>query len=153
MEVVERVTVAVAPEVVFRAVSDVRRMAKWSPECFATWVVSRSAGGVPRRFVGFNRHRAYVWFTTCRVVVAEPGAEFAFDVTTFGLPVARWGFRLAAVDGGTGVTQYWIDRRVKGSMILGRIFTGKVATERPEANREGMRVTLGRLKRELEAAG
>lgn len=151
VEVVERVTVEVGPDVVFRAVSDVRRMAKWSPECFATWVVSRAGDGVPRRFVGFNRHKAYVWFTTCRVVVAEPGVEFAFDVTTFGLPVARWGFRLEAVDGGTGVTQYWIDQRVKGSMVLGRIFTGKVAGERPAANRDGMRVTLERLKRELEA--
>lgn len=152
MEVVERITVAVPPEVVFRAVADVRRMAKWSPECFATWVLGRDPAGVPKRFVGWNRRKAYVWFTTCRVVVAEPGAEFAFDVTTFGLPVARWGFRLDAVDGGTGVTQYWIDQRVRGSMVLGRIFTGKVAGERPEANREGMRVTLERLQRELEAA-
>ena len=155
-EVVERVTVRVPPDVVFQAVSDVRRMAKWSPECFATWVLSRDAGRVPARFVGFNRRRAYVWFTTCRVVVAEPGVEFAFDVTTFGLPVARWGFRLAPTSEGTAgegtdVTQYWIDQRVRGAMILGRVFTGKVANARPEANREGMRVTLDRLKRELEA--
>jgi hypothetical protein len=151
-EVVERITVDVAPDEVFRAVADVRRMAKWSPECFATWVLTRSASRLPVRFVGFNRHKAYVWFTTCRVVVAEPGEEFAFDVTTFGLPVARWGFRLAAAGGGTDVAQYWIDQRVRGAMILGRVFTGKVANERPEANREGMRVTLDRLKRELEGA-
>ncbi len=153
VEVVERVTVAVPPDVVFRAVADVRRMAKWSPECFAVWVVKRSAGRLPARFVGFNRHKAYVWFTTCRVVVAEPGVEFAFDVTTFGLPVARWGFRLSPADGGTDVAQYWVDQRVRGAMILGRVFTGKVANARPEANREGMRVTLDRLRRELEAAG
>jgi hypothetical protein len=151
-EVVERITVAVAPEVVFRAVSDVRRMARWSPECFGAWVLTRR-GGLPGRFVGFNRRGAYVWFTTCRVVAAEPGVEFAFDVTTFGLPVARWGFRLAAGGGGTDVTQYWIDQRVRGAMILGRIFTGKVAKARPEANREGMRVTLDRLRRELETGG
>ncbi|WP_327006063.1 SRPBCC family protein [Dactylosporangium sp. NBC_01737] len=152
-EVVERITVEVTPDTVFQAVSDVRRMAKWSPECFATWVLTRSADRVPERFVGFNRRKAYVWFTTCRVVVAEPGAEFAFDVTTFGLPVARWGFRLAPAGGGTDVSQYWIDQRVRGAMILGRVFTGKVAHARPEANREGMRVTLERLKRELEAGG
>lgn len=152
-EVVERITVAVPPDVVFRAVSDVRRMAKWSPECFATWVLTRSTGRLPARFVGFNRRKAYVWFTTCRVVVAEPGAEFAFDVTTFGLPVARWGFRLTPAGGGTDVAQYWVDQRVRGAMILGRVFTGKVANARPEANREGMRVTLDRLKRELEAGG
>ncbi|MET7423930.1 SRPBCC family protein [Dactylosporangium sp. NPDC005555] len=149
-EVVERVTVAVGPEVVFRAVADVRRMARWSPECFAAWVLTRSEG-LPGRFVGFNRRGAYVWFTTCRVVAAEPGAEFAFDVTTFGMPVARWGFRFAeGAGGGTEVTQYWIDRRARGAMVLGRIFTGKVAGARPAANRDGMRTTLARLKRELE---
>jgi hypothetical protein len=74
-------------------------------------------------------------------------------VTTFGLPVARWGFRLAPAGAGTDVTQYWIDQRVRGSLLLGRVFTGKVAGARPDANREGMRVTLTRLKRELEAGG
>ncbi|GAA1555043.1 SRPBCC family protein [Dactylosporangium maewongense] len=148
-EVVERITVGVAPEVVFRAVADVRRMARHSPECFGTWVLTRSPGRVPRRFVGFNRRGAYVWFTTCKVVAAEPGVEFAFDVTTFGMPVARWGFRLAGVEGGTEVTQYWIDQRVRGAMVLGRIFTGKAAKTRPEDNREGMRITLARLRQEL----
>jgi hypothetical protein len=152
-EVVERITVAAAPDVVFRAVADVGGMARLSPECFATWVLTRSKDGVPGRFVGFNRRRAYVWFTTCRVVVAEPGAEFAFDVTTFGMPVARWGFRLAGVDGGTEVTQYWRDQRVRGAMILGRIFTGKAAKTRPADNREGMRTTLTRLRQRLENHG
>jgi hypothetical protein len=35
--------------------------------------------------------------------------------------------------------------------VLGRVFTGKAARNRPELNREGMRTTLARLKRELEA--
>ena len=33
----------------------------------------------------------------------------------------------------------------------GRIFTGRVANNRAEANREGMRTTLARLKQNLEA--
>jgi hypothetical protein len=36
--------------------------------------------------------------------------------------------------------------------MLGRIFTGKASTVRPEVNREGMRATLRRLKSELESA-
>jgi hypothetical protein len=103
--------------------------------------------------VGFNRRGAFVWFTTCRVVVAAPGAEFAFDVTTFGLPVARWGYRLAAAPEGTEVTEYWVDRRRRGAKILGRVFTGRAANTRPEINRAGMRTTLARLKRELETGG
>ena len=145
-EVSERITVAVPPAVVYAAVSDVARLARWSPECFAVWRYR------PGRFIGFNRRKAYVWFTTCRVVVARPGEEFAFDVTTFGQPVSRWGYRLAAVDGGTELTEYWLDKRNRAATRLGRIFTGKVTLDRPVANRAGMRTTLERLKRELERA-
>jgi hypothetical protein len=142
-------------------------MVRWSPECFAVWVWRRR-DGVPTRFVGFNRRGPFVWFTTCRVVTAEPAREFAFDVTTFGLPVSRWGYRMSAAasapDAGsdgpvvgttaaadrTEVTEYWLDRRGRGAYVLGRIFTGRVANDRPAANSEGMRTTLARLKGELE---
>ena len=149
VEVAERIAVGVQPADVYKAVSDVRRMARWSPECFATWMWSRRSGA-PARFVGFNRRGPLVWFTTCRVVVAKPGEEFAFDVTTFGMPVSRWSYRLMAVPEGTEVTEHWVDRRSRGALVLGRVFTGRVANNRPEANREGMRTTLSRLKRELE---
>jgi hypothetical protein len=148
-EVAERITVGVAPDAVYQAVSDVRRMARWSPECFAALVWSRR-GGAPARFVGLNRRGPWVWFTTCRVVAAEPAKQFAFEVTTFGMPVARWSYQFAAVAEGTEVTEHWLDQRGRGAHVLGRLFTGRVANSRPEANREGMRTTLTRLKRELE---
>jgi uncharacterized protein YndB with AHSA1/START domain len=149
-EISEQVTVSAAPAEVFRAVSDVGRMARWSPECFATWVWLRR-GGQPARFVGFNRRGPFLWFTTCQVVAARPGEEFAFDVTTFGMPVARWSYRLAAVADGTEVTESWTDRRQRGAHMMGRIFTGRSSLDRPQINREGMRSTLDRLKQELEA--
>jgi hypothetical protein len=148
-EITEQITVGVPPADVYAAVSDVRRLTRWSPECFATLVWSRR-GGAPARFVGFNRRGPWVWFTMCRVVTARPGEEFTFAVTTFGMPVSRWSYRIAAAGAGTEVTEAWLDQRVRGSHLLGRIFTGKV--DRPIANREGMRATLERLKRELEAA-
>jgi Polyketide cyclase / dehydrase and lipid transport len=150
-EVAERIIVETRPAEVYEAVSDVRRFARWSPECFAVWVYRRH-GEVPARFVGFNRRGPFVWFTTCRVVLAERGAEFAFDVTTFGLPVSRWGYRFAALPEGTEVTECWLDRRGRAARMLGRVFTGRAANDRPQANREGMRTTLARLKVELEAA-
>jgi uncharacterized protein YndB with AHSA1/START domain len=148
-EVAEHITVAAPPAAVYQAVSDVRRMARWSPECFAALVWSRRGGG-PVRFVGFNRRGPWLWFTTCRVVTAEPGTEFAFDVTTFGMPVSRWSYEFAPAPGGTQVTERWRDQRGRGAHILGRVFTGKVANSRPEANSAGMRTTLERLKREIE---
>jgi Polyketide cyclase / dehydrase and lipid transport len=150
--VAESIIVGVPPAEAYQAVSDVRRMARWSPECFAVLVWSRK-DGLPARFVGLNRRGPWVWFTTCQVVTARPGEEFAFDVTTFGMPVSRWDYRLTEAGGGTEVTESWRDQRGRGAHVLGRIFTGKVANNRAEANRAGMRTTLARLKRELEAHG
>ncbi|GIH08851.1 hypothetical protein Rhe02_69180 [Rhizocola hellebori] len=150
-EVSEQITVAAPAERVYAAVSDVRRMARWSPECFAVWVLGRRPDGLPRSFVGWNRRAGYIWFTTCQVAVAKPGSEFAFDVTSFGQPISRWGYRLTPEGEGTTVTEYWQDRRGRAGMVLGRIFTGKVAHDRPAANRGNMAKTLARLKKELEA--
>jgi uncharacterized protein YndB with AHSA1/START domain len=146
----EQIVMAAPPAEVFAAVADVRRMARWSPECFAVWVLGKKNGG-PARFIGWNRNGPFIWFTVCRVQVADPGAEFAFDVTTFGMPVSRWGYRFSPTKGGTEVTEYWIDKRNLGATVLGRVFTGKSSTMRPQVNREGMRETLRRLKFELES--
>lgn len=150
-DVTEQIVVGVPPIDAYAAVAEVKRMAKWSPECFAVWIWKRDQGR-PSRFVGWNRRGAFVWFTTCRVDAARPGEEFAFEVTTFGFPVARWGYHFEETPEGTRVTESWTDRRTRGAYVLGRIFTGKVTNARPEANREGMRETLRRLKRELENA-
>ncbi|HEY1917509.1 MAG TPA: SRPBCC family protein [Streptosporangiaceae bacterium] len=149
-DVTESIAVDAAPVDVYRAVCDVRRMARWSPECFAVLVWSRRDGH-PRRFVGFNRRGPWLWFTTCTVVAARPAQEFSFDVTTFGMPVSRWSYLMATSGDGTELTEAWRDRRGRGASLLGRVFTGKVAHDRPRVNREGMRTTLTRLKRELES--
>lgn len=142
---------AVPAAEVFAAVADVRRIARWSPECFAVWIWRRK-NGRPAQFIGWNRRGPFVWFTTCQVRVADPGVEFAFDVTTLGFAVARWGYRFSPTEGSTEVTEYWLDRRRLPAMVLGRIFSGKSATMRPEVNRDGMRETLRSLKSELESA-
>lgn len=147
----EHIVVSAPPAKVFAAVADVRRMARRSPECFAVWVW-RKRNGLPARFIGWNRHGPRVWFSSCRVLVADPGEEFAFDVSALGFPVARWGYRFAATEGGTEVTEYWSDKRTRGANILGRIVMGKLSNRRPEVNREGMRHTLRHLKSDLESA-
>src|SRR4030095_11461638 len=131
-EVSESITVQAEPGQVYRAVSDLHRMVRWSPECFAVWIWRRRSG-TPARFVGFNRRGPFVWFTTCRVVAAEPAREFGFDVTTFGMPVSRWGYRMTPSDGGTEVTEYWLDRLSRGAFVLGGVFTRPGANTRPAA--------------------
>lgn len=121
-------------------------MKDWSPEVILVRV--RPDG---RRFVGFNRKGAWIWFTTCRIVIADPGREFAFDVTSFGLPIARWGYRLSPAEDGTLVTEYWSDLRRSGwrrriAEALGLVFTGTPPARRAAHNRDGMRITLHRLR-------
>ncbi|WP_019629114.1 SRPBCC family protein [Actinomadura atramentaria] len=148
----ESVVVAAPPEAVYAAVADPRRMREWSPELFA--VLVRGGG---RKFTGFNRIGARVWFTDCRVTVAEPGRNYAFRVTSFGLPVALWGYRVEDIGGGSvRLAEYWEDLRRdhRGAglvSLLGRVFTGVAAPDRAERNRAGMRTTLARIKAAVEA--
>ncbi|MFI1293622.1 SRPBCC family protein [Streptomyces sp. NPDC020792] len=153
-EVRESILVDAGKGDLYAAISHVRNMGRWSPECFAVWHRGAEAGQ-GARFVGFNRKGPFVWFTTCQVVVADLPTEFAFQVTTFGLPVALWGYRLQSEGSATRVTEYWRDlRRGRGSRLtelLGRVFTGTRAADRAELNRAGMRRTLQRVKYTLEA--
>ena len=80
----------------------------------------RRRDGDPTRFVGFNRRQGYVWFTTCRVVSRRAGAGVRLrreHVRAAGVPL---GLPVrAAVEGGTEVTEYWIDRRSPGAPAAG----------------------------------
>jgi hypothetical protein len=76
-------------------------------------------------------------------VTADPGREFAFDVTSAGLKVARWGYRLAAVEGGTEVTEYWSDHRSPAIAKITGVVVG--VADRAQHNRAGMEQTLERL--------
>ncbi|GGO90657.1 SRPBCC family protein [Wenjunlia tyrosinilytica] len=150
----ESIVVGASAERVYRAVADVERMGRWSPECRAVWV-PRPPVRCGTRFLGLNRKGPWVWVTECRVQQADPGRGFAFRVTTFGLPVALWGYRFEPEAGGTRVTEYWQDLRtgrLSGlTELLGRAFTGTRPADRHRVNRAGMRTTLERLKRALEA--
>ncbi|MFF5258669.1 SRPBCC family protein [Actinomadura viridis] len=160
----ESIVVGAAPEAVYAAVSDPRRMPEWSPELFAVWVRGRGRPAGPgTSFTGFNRIGWRVWFTGARVTAAVPGETFAFRVSSFRMPVALWGYRIEDVGDGSGpartrVTEYWQDLRRdnRGAglvSLLGRVFTGVPAGRRAEVNRAGMRATLERLKAAVEDPG
>ncbi|MGW4382212.1 SRPBCC family protein [Kitasatospora sp. NPDC004531] len=151
----ESVTVRASAESVYAAVTDLRNMARWSPECIG---VRRLGGGpvaVGARFLGFNRKGPFLWFTDCRVTTAEPSREFAFHVGVFGLSVASWGY-LIEPEGpdAVRVTEYWEDLRTgPGSRLtdlLARVFSGTRPADRAALNRTGMRATLARLRTDVE---
>jgi hypothetical protein len=159
----ESVVVEAPPEDVFAALSDMRRMPQWSPECVGVWMLRERRGTLPS-FIGLNRNGARRWFTYCKVITADVPREFAFRVSVAGLPIAVWGFSLRPAGGtgtGTGspatrVTQHWHDlrrgRRGKIADLLGRVAAGTSPAARVHTNRSGMALTLRRLKAAVEAA-
>jgi uncharacterized protein YndB with AHSA1/START domain len=132
------------PERVYELVSDLPRMGEWSPENLGgSWIKGATGPAVGAQFKGKNRKGGKRWSTISTVVIADPGKEFAFDVSVKGFAVARWGFRLEAADGGTVATEYWDDHRSKVMAKLTGLALG--IPDRAVHNTAGMEQTLEKL--------
>ncbi|MCZ0982760.1 SRPBCC family protein [Streptomyces diastatochromogenes] len=97
----ESTVVDVPPAVVYRLVSDLRNMGRWSPECRSVWVL-RPPARTGTRFVGLNRRGPFLWPTLGRITRMRPDSEFVFDIGVLGLPIARWGYRFEPEARGPG---------------------------------------------------
>lgn len=87
------------PREVYEVVADVTRYPEWSPECVeASWVDEST-------FRGRNQRRFAKWTTSARVVVREPGSEFAFVVESMGGDFTRWTYRIEPSGAGSLLTQ------------------------------------------------
>lgn len=143
----ESVEIATAPERVWALVTDLPRMASWSPQVVRTLVRTPVHAGT--RAVNLNRRGFLVWPTTSKVVRFEPHRAFAFRVVENG---AVWSFSLKPTASGTLLTQ----RREAPDGLTGfsRLFTRGFLGGREVFTaelRSGMRQTLGRLKADAEA--
>jgi uncharacterized protein YndB with AHSA1/START domain len=137
-------TIQASPERLYGLVSDLPRMGEWSPENRGgRWVKGATRPAVGARFKGRNKSGWRSWSTDVVVAVAEPGREFAFDVTALGLRVARWGYRFEGVADGTVVTEYWEDHRSPLAAKLSGVLVG--VSDRAAHNRAGMIETLDKL--------
>ncbi|MGH3341906.1 MAG: SRPBCC family protein [Carbonactinosporaceae bacterium] len=151
----EDTTIQVGPQAVYDAVSDVKRMGRWSPECTGASVSGEGGPAYPgMHFRGHNRKGAVRWWTQCRVTVAEPGECFAFEVRSGGLPISRWTYTLQPDGDATRVTERWDDLRggVAAAVLSAVSVLLMGVRDRAVRNRETMRVTLDRLKADLEGA-
>jgi uncharacterized protein YndB with AHSA1/START domain len=147
--------VAAPPMEVYRAVADLHRMGEWSPECFRVLIRGTGPARAGARFVGLNRAGMRFWPTNGRVVVADPPAEFAFEISVLGIPAARWGYRFTPSGDGTELTEYWQDRRgtgVQKAVMVGlsTLFAGVGKGQRAGHNRAGMQATLARVAAAFE---
>ena len=106
------VVIEAPPERVYELVSDPMRMAQWSPECVGCRWIGGATTAVPgARFRGRSRNGWRRWTTTSTITDMAPGDRFAWEVTYFGQPVARWEYRIEPQAGGVRLVETVEDRR------------------------------------------
>lgn len=130
-------------------VSDLPRMGEWSPESTGgTWVNGAHGPVVGARFKGSNRSGRLRWHTDVVVTVAQPGDEFAFDVTLGPFKVANWHYRFEQDGAMTSVIETWTDHRIP---VMGPITSLLIGVrDRPGRNRQNMEATLAKLAATVE---
>jgi hypothetical protein len=141
----EKIVVTVSPEVAYDVVSDVTRTGEWSPECVKVeWT---EAG---KRFVGHNKDGSREWTMECVVDESSRPTAFSFHTERDGQPRTKWGYRFAAVDGGTEITEWY--ERVANTPLVARLVERFVMGGREKHNAENMRKSLERLKEVVESS-
>ena len=139
-------TINAAPAQVWAAITDLPRMASWSPQVVKTIVLGQVKEGA--RFFNINHQGWKHWPTNAKVVRFAPHSDFAFRVAENS---TVWSFQLDETAEGTVVTH----RRETptGVSALSRSLT-KVAFGGQEnftdELRTGMATTLTNLKTDLE---
>ncbi|HKE75193.1 MAG TPA: SRPBCC family protein [Acidimicrobiales bacterium] len=136
-------------ESIYRLVADPMRMAEWSPECArCRWTGRIHAAQVGARFRGTSRNGRRRWTTTSTVVEMRPNEVFAWQVSYFRRPVARWEYRLQAAPDGIELVESVEDRRGPVLRAVSPLITG--SPDRDERNAETMATTLLAVKAAAE---
>ncbi|HYF73118.1 MAG TPA: SRPBCC family protein [Nocardioides sp.] len=138
------------PEKVWALVSDVTRIGEFSPETFeARWTRGSTGPAVGAHFKGHVRRNGVgpTYWTPCQVTRCEPNRLFEFRVGTEEVAVNNWGYRLEPDGTGTRVTEYF---RLEPKFYL-RAYWLLLGKLRGRTNEKGMRTTLERMKKVVEA--
>ena len=135
---------------VYRLVADPMRMADWSPECErCRWAKSASGAEPGAVFRGTSRNGRRRWTTTSTITDMQPNELFAWEVTYFGRPVARWEYRVEPADDGVRLVEAVIDRRGPVLRTISPLITG--SPDRDKRNAATMETTLEAVKAAAES--
>ncbi len=93
------IDIAAPPATVWALVSDLRNMARWSPQVVKTFVKTPVREG--STMFNINRRKLLVWPTQAKVVRLVPEQEIAFRVKE---NFTVWSYQLEATPAGTRVT-------------------------------------------------
>jgi hypothetical protein len=135
---------------VWALVSDISRIGEFSPETFeAEWLGEASGPEVGARFRGHvkRNQKGPTYWSTCEVTTSEPQRCFGFAVLVGGKPVNNWRYDLEPSGDGTDVTESFQLQ----DTLPNNLYWAALGRWRGRTNREGMRTTLERMKRVLEA--
>ena len=146
----ETIEVAAPPERVWALVSDLPRLAEWSPQVVRSLVRGRRPVRRGSRLVNLNRRGLLLWPTRSEVVRFEPPRVVAFRIPE---NLTTWSFVLEPTERGTRI----VHRREAPEGILPISYRLTEALLGGEESfqaelREGMRSTLARIKATAERA-
>ena len=143
-----RIHVEASPELVYGMVADLPRMGEWSAECRAVeWVGEPGGAATGQAFRGHNQLGPYKWTMRGRVVVADPGREFAFATLEGDGDGTRWRYRFEHSGTGTDVVESY---EVVNEPWYVRL--ANLVVPRGRLLQRGMQQTLERIKAAAEAA-
>ena len=144
-----QVHIEAPPDTVYAVVSDVTRMGEWSPETTkCEWLDGAAGPAVGARFKGSNKHGPARWTTKPKVVVAEPGREFAFEVDTD----VRWSYRFDPEGTGTRVTEsFEMLRDMRWYYAFAERWVMGIKDRHADLER-GMAETVQRIKQVVESS-
>jgi hypothetical protein len=146
------IEIAASPETVYALVSDITRMGEWSPECVrCTWANGATGPVVGARFKATNKGgRGPAWFNKPTVTVADTGREFAFNRSGPGIGSYTWRYVMEPTESGTRLTESFDAERPLGPVMSWITEKWVGSNDRDADLREGMTVTLARIKSAAE---
>ncbi len=138
------------PDRVWAAITDLKRLPRWSPELVAMTPLKPGGLRVGQWYLGVNRRKGIVWPTRSLLAVLEEEREIAWDTRSSG---ARWVFELRREGAGTRLVQRRpVPRRLTAaSRWFAAVALGGTASHADELE-AGMRSTLRRIKADLETS-
>ena len=97
----------------------------WSPECVrCRWIGDARGPSVGARFRGTSRNGRRRWTTTSTITEMRAGELFAWEVTYFRQPVARWEYRVESADDDVRLIESVDDRRGRLLRTVSPLITG-----------------------------
>ena len=147
----ESIVIARPADLVYDMICDVTRMGEWSPICTACWWDEGDGPRAGAWFTGRNEVPGRTWETRSQVVAAERGREFAFMV---GGAWVRWGYSFAPISEGTELTES-LEFLPPGIARFHERYGDEAQaqiTERTEAVRRGIPLTLAAIKKAAESS-